>query len=98
MKKTKRLYLGGKMKYKLIDNELYIVCKIDLNNYEKKILKLTMTFKDVCMQELIETLRIPEPFIVTIIERLNQKLECMKIVSFDNRKKRYRLLLKDELE
>lgn len=85
------------MQVKLIENDLFIAKKIELTNYEKKIFKLMLTFKDIHMQELVQALRLPEIFIIPIIDNLNQKLIDMKIVQFDNRSKRYRLITKEEI-
>ena len=85
------------MQVKLIGNDLFIAKKIELNNYEKKIFKLMLNFKDLYMHELVQALRLPEIFIIQIIENLNQKLIDMKVVQFDNRSKRYRLITKEEI-
>lgn len=85
------------MQVKLIGNDLFIAKKVELNNYEKKIFKLMLTFKDLYMHELVQALRLPEIFIIQIIENLNQKLIDMKVVRFDNKSKRYRLITKEEI-
>ena len=83
------------MRYKLIGNELYIARKIELTDYERKLIKIMTTIDEVYMHDLVKVLKIPEIFVEPTITKLNQKLDYMQIVKFDAYSKKYRLITKE---
>ena len=62
------------MRNKLIDNEFYVAVRIDLSDYEKKLLNCFLTFKELTMAEVCVALRMNIFFSEQVIKNINKKI------------------------